>query len=177
MIAPTPFRDFLRQYFLDADVLMSAWHDHYPPDLHPGFWEFLEHCCLEGRIRSVDRVLSEILSPDDLVAWANRQSESMFVFSGDESVVIEYKKMQDWVQNNDQFLPTARDDFARGADGWLVAYAKVHNGIVVTNEIPDPNVRRRVPIPNLCHKFHVSRINTLDMLRELGAKFEFRRTT
>ncbi len=53
----------------------------------------------------------------------------------------------------------------------MVAYARSHNGIVVTLETYQQNVQRRVPVPNVCDQFSVSRMNTFEMLRELGARF------
>ena len=168
------FPTFPRPYFLDANVLISAWRDYYPPDLHPGFWEYVEHSFREGQLRSVDRVYEELITPEDLIAWANKLSERFFAFSGEEDVIKTYRMMQEWVQTNAQFLPVARYDFAGAADGWLAAYAKVYNGIVVTNEVRDSHSRKRVPLPNLCCEFEIPVTNTLGMLRGLGARFEFR---
>ena len=55
-----------------------------------------------------------------------------------------------------------------------MAYAKSHNAIVVTNEAFDPNVKRRVPLPNLCKQFDVECCNTIHMLRGLGVMFDLR---
>ncbi len=76
-----------------------------------------------------------------------------------------------WVQAQRQFLDGAKADFAKGADGWLVAYAKAKAGIVVTQEVLDPNVRSRVKIPNVCQAFRVPFCDTFQMLRGLGVKF------
>ena len=161
-------------YVLDANVFMTAWHDHYPPDLYPGFWECLEQYSLEGRLISIDRVRSEIISPNDLIAWVSSHWHDSFAFSREQEVVYVFSDMQRWVQTNAQFLPAAKDDFARTADGWLAAYAKTHDATVVTNEVFDPNVRRRVPLPNLCRQFGIAFSNTVDMLRGLGVRFDLR---
>ena len=58
-------------------------------------------------------------------------------------------------QGNSQFLPEAKEQFAGVADGWVVAYARVHNAIVVTHEGFNADVRKRVPIPNVCRQFDV----------------------
>ena len=72
-----------------------------------------------------------------------------------------------WVQAQTQFLDYAKEQFAQVADGWLVAYAKRTGGTVVTLEEFDPNVRRRVPIPNVCRAFDVDFVTTFEMLRSL----------
>ena len=174
MTIPLLFEDSEKPYVLDANVFMAAWHDHYPPDLYPGFWECLKHYSVEGRLVSIDRVRSEIVSPEELVAWTKEHWRGSFVVSGEQEVVRIFSKMQRWVQADAQFLPAAKDEFARTADGWLAAYAKIHDGIVVTHEAYDPNIRRRVPLPNLCKQFDVAYANTLDMLRGLGVRFDLR---
>ena len=162
---------------LDANVFMAAWRDHYPIDLYPGFWECLADYSHEGRLLSVDRVRTEILSPGELITWVNEHWRDSFAFSGETEVVDLFREMQTWVQANPQFRPAARDEFARVADGWLAAYAKVHDAVVVTNEVADPDIRRRVPIPNLCQQFNITYDSTVGMLRRLGVRFDLRRTT
>ena len=71
-------------------------------------------------------------------------------------------------------MQAAKHEFAQAADGWLAAYAKTHNAIVVTNEVYNENSRRRVPLPNLCKEFDVEFCHTADMLRGLGVKFDLR---
>ena len=58
-------------------------------------------------MRSVDRVYEEIITPEDLIAWANKRSQRFFAFSGEGDVIKTYKMMQQWVQTNTQFLPVA----------------------------------------------------------------------
>ena len=153
---------------------MTAWRDYYPPDLYPGFWECLQRYSRDGRVLSIDRVCSEIISPNELVTWANSDWGGSFAFSGEEEIVDIFAEMQRWVQDSDRFLPAAKYEFAGTADGWLAAYAKVHNAIVVTNEVFDPTVKRRIPLPNLCKKFSIPYDNTVGMLRGLGVRFDMR---
>ena len=65
----------------------------------------------------------------------------------------------------------AKDEFANVADGWLVAYAKTHGLILVTHEIYNPTVQRKVPMPNVCEEFDVRYVNTFEMLSNLKASF------
>ena len=78
-----------------------------------------------------------------------------------------------WIYANDQFSPQAKNDFSRGADGWLVAYAKVHNATLVTLETYQQGARRRVPLPNVCKQFSVLHMDTFEMLSELGVRFDW----
>ena len=79
-----------------------------------------------------------------------------------------------WVRVNPQYSSAAEDEFARNADGWLAAYCKVNQAVLVTNETSNADARRRVPLPNLCQQFDIQYVDTLDMLRRLNVKFELR---
>ena len=76
-----------------------------------------------------------------------------------------------WVQNSSQFKPEAKSKFAAGADGWLIAYAQIHNAVVVTQEVSAPKAKSKVPIPDVCQVFGVDYMNTWEMLRQLGVRF------
>ena len=78
----------------------------------------------------------------------------------------------EWVQSQNQFSDAAKADFASSADGWLVAYARANGCLVVTQEVLNPDVKRKVPIPNLCKAFDVRWIDTFAMFRNLGVRFD-----
>ena len=159
------------RYLLDANVLMTAYHHYYAPELCPGFWEFLEHYIAVGRMVIIDRVYDEILFPSGLVAWSERAVNAVPVSTASQPVAESYRRLMDWVQENPQFNPAARRDFANGADGWLAAYSMVSGAVVVTNESSAPNAAKRVPLPDLCEQFGVPYISPFRMLLDLGARF------
>ncbi len=162
-------------FVLDADVFIAAHRRYYAPDLCPGFWECLAHYYQEGRVLSIDRVRDEILHPTPLVQWVNEAPNGLFVSSAEPLVIAAFTEMVNWVQRNGQFRPEAKAEFARVADGWLAAYAKVHGAVVVTQEVFNADVRKKVPLPNVCKQFGVEYRDTFEMLRELEASFDWRR--
>ena len=97
----------------------------------------------------------------------------LFVSSAAEPVIDAFMEMMNWVQGNSQFLSEAKEQFAGVADGWVVAYARVHNAVVVSHEVFNSDVRKRVPIPNVCRQFDVDYRDTFAMLRELEVRFEW----
>lgn len=48
---------------------------------------------------------------------------------------------------------------------------KAEGLIIVTDELYDADIRKKVKIPNVCRQFAVECINTFAMLRELGIRF------
>ena len=161
-------------YVLDADVFIGAHRRYYAQDLCPGFWECLTHYCREKRLLSIDRVRSEIQPPDALFEWVSRAPSELFVSSAERLVITAFTEMVNWVQENEQFLPGAKTEFAEVADGWVAAYARVHNAVVVTQEVFNADVRKRIPLPNVCRQFGVDYRDTFEMLRELEARFDWR---
>ena len=165
---------------LDTNIFIDAHRRFYAFDLCPGFWVCLEHYCREGQVRSIDQVRDEILSDeeqprDQLSEWVNQAPDALFVSSAEQSVLNAFTEMNNWVLANRQFQSQAQEEFVNVADGWVAAYAKVHNRVVVTHEILNVDAKKRVPLPNVCNEFGVKYCDTFVMLRELEVCFDWRR--
>ena len=159
---------------LDSDVLITAYRDYYAPDYCPGFWSCLEHYLAVGRLLIIDPVRDEIDAPSELVQWVNRLPQHAFA-PVDAPMIQAYRTVAQWIQSNAQYTAAALDGFAKGADGWLVAYAMVHDATIISNEVSAPGSKNRVKIPDLCRQFGANdSLKIQDMLRELGASFEWR---
>ncbi len=160
-------------YLLDASVLIEAKRRYYAFDICPGFWNALELQHSKGTVASVDRVKDEIeRGKDELSKWAvSTIPAEFFRDTGTSEVVNRYSQIAAWVQNQQQFFPEAKSKFISGADGWLVAYAKVNQLTVVTQEVHRPDARKDVPIPNVCIAFDVHHKDTFEMLRAIKTRF------
>ena len=84
-----------------------------------------------------------------------------------------YGDMMQWTESQERFKQTEKTKFARVADGWLVAFAKVSGRVVATHEIFFED-SRKIKIPNICEKFGVSYADPFDMLEDVGARFDLR---
>lgn len=158
-------------YLLDANVFIEAARRYYAFDLAPAFWQALVDHAANGRVRSIDRVKQELMrGDDDLAGWVKGEFDNWFASTAQDNIIEAYREIMTWVQHQSQFFDAAKADFANGADGWLVAYAKVHGCVVVTHERFNSNVKSRIPIPNVCSAFGVPTIDTFAMLRALGVR-------
>lgn len=158
-------------YVLDANVFIEAARRYYAFDLVPKFWDSLVDQGKNGRILSIDRVKQELeRGKDQLTTWAKERFSHAFVSTDDQDVIRAFAEVMAWVQAQSQFLDAAKADFANGADGWLVAYARVKRCVVVTHEVPAPDARRKIPLPNVCQAFNVPFVDTFAMLRALGVR-------
>ena len=165
-----------RKYLLDSNVFMQAHRLYYGFDICPGFWTAILRQNAASRIFSIDRVQQEIAEGNDqLKKWAQSDApDTFFRKTNAKAIVDQFGKMITWVQGNSQYTPAAKAEFATVADGWLIACAKSEGLIVVTHEAYDPNTKRKVPIPNVCHEFGVEYIDTFQMLRELRIQFDLK---
>jgi hypothetical protein len=160
------------RYVLDANVFIEAHKRYYAFDICPGYWAALIAQHHSGLVCSIDRVRDELLAQTDaLTDWAKKLPASFFARTGDPAVTGAFGSIMTWVQNQAQYLPAAKSAFAGIADGWLVAYAKAQGLIIATEEVRDPMIKKKVPIPNVGDAFGVTCINTFDMLRALGVAF------
>lgn len=160
-------------YLVDADVLMQAHRSYYGFPICPGFWDCLLANHASGRVLSIDRVKSEIAPGDALSRWVEQTSPaSFFTTTADAATIASFSRLMGWVQAHSQFTDAAKEQFARAADGWLAAYAHTHpDHVVVTMEARAPGAKARVPLPTVCDEADVQRVNTFEMLEDLGARF------
>jgi hypothetical protein len=127
---------------------------------------------MSSRVRSIDVVKHEIDQGNgELAVWIDSNFYEWFETTNQQDVVDAYARVMIWANNQPQYLPVALADFARNADGWLVAYSLAKGYVLVTHETYDPNIRKRVKIPNACRAFGVQYMDTFAMLRLLGVKF------
>jgi len=160
-------------YVLDANAFIEAKRRYYAFDLCPGFWDALLWHHERGAVGSIDRVKGELRrGGDDLTQWVETVMPAVCFASTDSPPVIDcFGDIMRWVQAQPQFLPEAKAECAQSVDPWLVAYARSSGRILVTHEVLARDVRRNVPIPNICLAFNVSYLDTFEMLRSLQAQF------
>ena len=162
-------------YVLDANVFIQAKRRFYAFDICPGYWNSLVWHERQGNLCSIDRVADELRrGGDELSRWTVESlGEGAFVPTNSAETVSRYADLIRWVQTQSQFLDYAKEQFAKVADGWLVAYAKSTHGIVVTLEEFDPVVKRRIPLPNICRAFDVEHVTPFEMLRRLNVQLSW----
>jgi len=158
------------RYVLDANVFLHAHRQHYPFDVVPGFWTFLAAAGQRGDLCSIDRVAKELEGNDQLSLWAGSDFSANFVSTDHSDVTDAYRRVVGWVYANVQYREAAKTRFMFGADGWLIAFAAARGCALVTHEAPAPDSKKSVKIPDVCAAIGVPYLNTVAMLRALGAR-------
>ena len=161
-------------FLLDANVFIESAKRYYAFDIAPGYWVALIKYAGDGPVRSIDKVKDEIdRGKDNLKTWVNRNFYLWFESTNQQDVLNAYSTVMTWAQSQSQFTADAKAEFARNADGWLIAYALAKGCVVVTDEQFNSEIKRRIKIPNACIGAGVPYMGTFGMLRDLGVRLHF----
>lgn len=161
------------KYVLDTSLLIQAKRSYYAFDIAHSFWTYLVRLANQGIITSIDKVYDEIeRGKDDLYEWVQQNLPSQFFRDTDNSpdLLINYQQLITWSSSNTQFTSNAKAEFAQynEADAWVVAFAISNKLTVISQEIFNANIKRKILVPNVCHAFNVKHIDTFTFLRERG---------
>lgn len=157
-----------KKYVLDSNIFMEAANRYYAFDLVPCFWGILVRLGKQKKILSIHQVKEELLEGEDLLSeWSTTEFEPYFVPANKSNVLSSYSIIVDWVQRHPDFQMKAKLEFVSAADSWIIAYAMATNSIVVSHEAYRHDIKKRVPIPNVCEQFGIEYVDTFEMLRRL----------
>ena len=160
-------------FLLDTNVFIQAKNFYYDFEIFPSFWEWLDSEQREGHICSIDAVYRELIEGDDALSeWAkDRRDTGWFISNDDEYTQRNIAIISQWTMDSD-FKDSAKIEFLRVPDLIIVAKAMASDMTIVTHEsLYDPNIKRKIKIPNVCEVFNVPYISTFEMLKRLKARF------
>lgn len=155
-------------YAIDTSSLMD-WHArYYPTDVFPGLLRRMEDLIGEGRLFAPALVREEVeaVGPTGLKEWIAAHP-AMVVPTFD--VLSETQSIQDRFAG----MRDAKAEFEE-ADAYVIAVARLRQGIVVTQETTAAekrNPKRTHYIPDVCRELGVACIGFLGLLRREGWTF------
>lgn len=160
----------MAKYLIDSNVFIQAKNMYYRFDFCGGFWDWVKTAHDAGILFSVKKVKAELLTGKDSCAdWVKALPNEFFVEdSGDIRAMQEYGRIIRWAFASD-FRDIAKEEFAREevADAFLIAVAKAHNYIIVTQEQSNPVSRRKILLPDAAAVHGVKTMYVYDMLSQL----------
>jgi len=162
------------EFWMDTDSLIKPHRESYRFEVVPQYWDFLKQKAEEGVIGSPELVLDKELTSsnpsqaDALEQWAKPLRGILFL-PPDSATQLRYSDVAQYVQTNPRFKQHWIAPFLAGADSWLVAYASVLGGRIVTFETPQP-LARKPKVPDIAQHFGVNCVSLWDMLAELKFK-------
>lgn len=158
-------------YLLDANTFIEAKNRYYSMTICPGFWQWITNSNKAKQIESISFVADELKKGNDKLAEWAKENPQIFDTCDDEATQNAYIKVANLVMSLEGFKPNAKDEFLIGADPWLIAKSIVLNATLVTHEKYNPDIKRKILIPNICQYFKVPYLNTFELLEKLEAKF------
>ena len=159
-------------FLLDADAFIRSQRDHYGFDFCPGFWAAIAKAHELKKVASIIPVRKELLrGKGDLTDWVKEKLPNTF-FKEVKDIEVQRKltEINNWVMTNEQYSLTARQQFLRGADPWLIAFANVNSYTVATYEVSAPESKAKVKLPDVADQFQVTCLPPFEMLRSLNAR-------
>ncbi len=146
-------------YCIDTSSLIAAWHERYPIENFPKFWDRVDGLIQEKRLVSPVEVFHETEKrSDELHDWLKARKADVFceldsaVQTEAANVLAKFPRLVE-----DKKLNTSADPF-------VIALALVRRVPVVTEEKLTGN-DRKPHIPDVCAAFGVECKNLLDMIR------------
>ena len=146
-------------YCVDTSSLIAAWHERYPIENFPNFWDRVDGLIKDKRLVSPVEVLLETKKrSDELHAWLKARKADVFLELNDAvqtaaaNVLARFPRLV-----ADKKLNTSADPF-------VIALALVQGVPVVTEEKLTGN-DNKPHIPDVCVAFGVECKNLLDLIR------------
>ena len=154
-------------YLLDTNIFVES-RKNLPMDVWTTFWSKLSELAMNGQVVSSIKVKDEISEGyDELLDWLTSHVPDDFFLPIDGAVIQAYSSLQNWAAGGDD-TDTAKDDFARKADAFIIATALSKRMTVVTFEKSEPQRRNRVKIPDACVAVGAECCDLNAMLRAIG---------
>jgi hypothetical protein len=162
-------------FLLDANVLIDAGRDYYPPERVPEFWDWLQHQGNAGRIKIPVEMYEEVApGRDSVAAWLKTDPVITALVLQEEAdpalvaraVAVGYAPDLSQVE----LVEVGRDPF-------LLAHALADTAqrCVVTTENSRPTRKRaNRHLPDVCATLAVNSCHTFEMLRRLNFTTQWR---
>lgn len=154
-------------YVLDSNTFIEAKNRYYGFDIVPSFWNKLLEIS-PGNILTIKPIESEIMAGHDELSTWFKSNYTINTYPIDAIEVQQvFADISMYVTQNAQYKDSEKVRFLSKADPWLIAYASVRRGVVVTHETLAGPSTTKVKIPDICEHFDVSYVNVFEMMRQL----------
>ena len=155
-------------YSVDTNVFMDWQARFYPTDIFYSLLEKVDHLLKEERFLTPDLVKEELgkVGTPDLMKWAKSRPA---LFLPLDELVLEAQKIQN--QFPGLIDPKAEHE---EADAYVIALAKLRDGVVVTQETAASekrNPKRSHYVPDVCRELGIPCFNFLGLMRREKWKF------
>jgi len=168
-------------YCFDTSALVVSKRS-YPYQVFPGLWDGYADLAKDGRLKAPFQVLEELETyageNDFAVRWVKEHSAYLLLLPDEKQLeavreLLARKEFRGWVDPEkenpeaDPFVVAAAVCGNRSAQGDLFPMSWK----VVSNERSKPDKPQAIRIPDVCGAYDVPHLRLLQLLRELGWRF------
>lgn len=147
-------------YCIDTSSLIAAWHELYPIENFPGFWDNLDTLIGVGRLWAPDEVLVETKpKSDELHKWLKERVDMFVKLESDAAL---QPVVTDVLRTFPRLVGELKD--RTRADPFVIALAEIRGLCVVTQENP-MSTPDRPRIPLVCASRGINCLNMLGLIR------------
>lgn len=165
-------------YCVDASAIIAAWVTRYPEDVFPSLWlQLAEHRTDMALIKPIYDQIDPMSQADkgkpELEKRKKYPLRMWMVDNEFESIPIDGRVEELSLRLEKEYQVREESKGADGKDIKLIAYAKINNKIVVTEEgkqKENPVKKHNYKIPLICDEKEVECINFIEMIRRLGIR-------
>ena len=163
----------MSKYLLDSNIFIQSKNLHYRFSFCGNFWTLLLDMHDKDMVFTINAVKEELLKiNDELSDWVKASPQSM--------CLDQWDAIDDWAEVTEYprtcghpYQDYALEEFSNvaEADAWLIAYAKKYGYTIVTNEVRNPDMRKKVPLYDIAEVFNVPCITLFDFLEKHSENF------
>jgi hypothetical protein len=153
-------------YSIDSNSLigLKKW---YPQDLVPDLWNKIDQMLDNGTLVICELVYDELQKKDDeLSQWLSLRESKLVLLETNE----QFQVVGADIINSYSIVDVNKSK--SDADPFVIAFAKVLKGKVVSEENRVSSGGKAINIPNVCEKEGIPCLRLVDFFRETGIKFQ-----
>lgn len=175
-----------KKYLFDSDCLITAKNSYYSPEFSAAFWDWLIAGNQQGVFFMVDKVIDELKKGDEddyLHKLAEEHGDNFKLATTGHDCLVRYGELQNWASSTWATGKKPSDTnkaltvFANinMADPWQIAYASLHGFDIVSNEVPAPDSKTSIKLPDAAKAFNVKVVKLHEVLSlHSGQNFSFK---
>ncbi|TPW35219.1 DUF4411 family protein [Oecophyllibacter saccharovorans] len=162
-------------FLVDTCIFIESAKIHHPMDIFPSLWGKLLETAGDKWF-TCKPVANEIKDwGDDVFSWFDglkKTHPEAILDHSPEDIQKGFADITQGIVDNAHYKPFAKEKFLSGADPWLLAFGRARGYKIVTREtIIDPNIKKRIKIPNVCKDYNIDCLNLNEFLRYVSFKF------
>lgn len=165
------------RYLLDSNVFIASSRSFYAIDIAPSFWSKMEELLKTDNVIIINYVHLELTKGKDFL---NNLMKSVIPLNvkDDEKIIQAYADVIGYINECGYYSRAGIKTWAEEttADPWLIAAAKVYEGIIISFEQKAGNLSRgcnsgKIKLPDVAQAFQIRYENLYFFMREFGIQW------